>query len=324
MDRTLPNSHQHRSAVSDEVLRAIRSGDIATYVAVVEKLAASVAGRFPKPDGTNWTPEDVEDLISEFCASPAYEHSILNAHDDESLRKLVYRGLANLVRAKLRRTDRARLLRRLKGVISPEGYVERPTKFWRRRDDPPSVSTVAVPDLLETVWQVEVEVVKWRPDAKRRSPVAEKSSLLALLDAVYDRAEGAVHIDTLVEVIGRRLGVGPVAAIESLDMAEDRYTADWESDPAEQVCEQYRELDAANTANVLWDQLSPRERQLVPYLSSSARQAATAIGGGKSAVNDAMNRLKGKFRTVLRDSGEDDQLMVLSKLLALASVTSDS
>ena len=52
------------------------------------------------PMGTNWTPEDVEDLASEFYASPAYEHSILNAHDDESLRKLVYTGLANLVRAK--------------------------------------------------------------------------------------------------------------------------------------------------------------------------------------------------------------------------------
>ncbi|WP_419848825.1 hypothetical protein [Candidatus Poriferisocius sp.] len=324
MDRSSLTSHQNRSAANDDVLRAIRSGGAAAYVAVVEKLAVSVAGRFPKPDGTSWTSEDVEDLTSEFYSSAAYEHSILNAHDDESLRKLVYTGLVNLVRAKLRRTDRARLQRRLKEVISPEGYVEWPTKFWRRRDDPPSVRAVAASDLLEAAWQVEVEVVKWRPDAKRHSPVAEKSSLLALLDAVYDQAGGAVHIDTLVEVIGQRLGVGPVAAIESLDMADDRYTADWESDPAEQVCEQYRELDAADTANVLWDQLSPRERQLVPHLSSSARQAATAIGGGKSAVNDAMNRLKSKFRTVLRDSGEDDQLMVLSKLLALASVTSDS
>lgn len=324
MGRTLPNSHQHRSAVSDGVLRAIRSGDAAAFVAVVEKLATSVSDRLPKPDGTAWTLEDVDDLTSEFYASPAYEHSILNAHDDESLRKLVYTGLANLVRAELRRTDRGRLHRRLREVISSEDYVERPTKFWRRRDDPPSVRAVAASDLLEAAWQVEVEVVKWRPDAKRHSPVAEKSSLLALLDAVYDQAGGAVHIDTLVEVIGQRLGVGPVAAIESLDIADDRFTADWESDPAEQVCEQYSELGAADTASVLWDQLSPRERQLVPHLSSSARQAATAIGGGKSAVNDAMNRLKSKFRTVLRDSGEDDQLMVLSKLVALSSEKSDS
>jgi len=324
MDRPSPNSHQNRSAANDDALRAIRLGDTAAFVAIVEKLTATVAYRLPNPDGTSWTPEDVEDLTSEFYASAAYEHSILNAHDDESLRKLVYTGLANLVRAKLRRTDRARLQRRLREGILSDGYVERPTKIWRRRGDPPSVSTVAASDLLEAAWQVEVEVVKWRPDAKRRSPVAEKSSLLSLLDAVYDRAEGAVHIDTLVDVIGRRLGVGPVVAIESLDMADDRSTADWESDPAEQVCEQYRELDAADTAIVLWDQLSPRERQLVPHLSSSARQAATAIGGGKSAVNDAMNRLKSKFRTVLGDSGEDDQLLVLSKLLALAAESSDS
>ena len=38
MDRSSPNSHQNRSAASDDVLRAIRSGDAAAFVAVVEKL----------------------------------------------------------------------------------------------------------------------------------------------------------------------------------------------------------------------------------------------------------------------------------------------
>ena len=69
MDRTSPNSHQYRSVANDDVLRAIRSGDIAAFVAVVEKLAASIADRLPKPDGAAWTIEDVEDLTSEFYAS---------------------------------------------------------------------------------------------------------------------------------------------------------------------------------------------------------------------------------------------------------------
>lgn len=310
--------------MSEDVLRAIQHGDTAEYVAVIKKQAASVVRRLPKPDGTGWTPQDIEDLRSEFYASAAYEHAVLNAHDDESLRKLVYTGLVNLVRAELRRTDRGRLLRRLKDLVSSEGYIEEPAKFWRRKDDPSEVSTVVMPDLIKAVWQVEVQVVKWRPDAKRNSPLAEKSSLLALLDAVYDRAKGAVHIDVLVEVFGQRLGVGPVSINEALDVADDRFTVDRESDPAEQLLDNENELDAAKAARALWDQLSPRERELAPHFASSARQAAHAIGGGKSAVNDAMNRLREKFRLALLDADDDNRRLVLRELLELSGGSPDS
>ena len=310
--------------MNDDLLRGIRAGDTAAYVAVIEKLTASVVGRFPKADGSAWRLEDIEDLTSAFYTSPAFEHSVLNAHDDESLRKLVYTGLANLVRAELRRTDRGRLHRRLRDLISSQGYVEQPTKFWRREDDPSSASSALVSDLLEAAWQVEVKVVRWRPDAKRHSPFAERSSLIALLDAVYDRANGAVHIDVLVELFGRRLGVNPVAATEALDLADDRFTAEWGSGPAEQLLEHQNERDTATVAGALWDQLSPRERQLVPHLASSARQVADAVGGGKSTVHDAMNRLKEKFRIVLRDADDDDRLLVLEQLLVLAAESLDN
>ncbi len=304
--------------MGDEMLRAIRGGDVAGYVAVIEAAVATVVGRLPNPKGTAWSADDVDDLVSSFYESPAYQHAVLNAHDDESLRKLVYTGLANLVRAELRATDRGRLHRRLKEILSAQGYVEHPAKFWRRSGGPPDASTARTAELIEAAWRVEVQVVRWRPDAKRNSPVAEGKSLRALLDVVLDRAHGALHEDILVDVLGRRLGVGPVTAIEDLDVVEEHFIADADVAPEDQVLADEAELDAAVTALGLWGQLSPRERQLVPHLASSARQAAGVVGGGKSALSEAMNRLKEKFRVVLADADDEYRRQVLRELLELA------
>lgn len=310
--------------MDDATLRTIRAGETAAYVAVIADLAKSVARNLPKPDGAEWTSADVEDLISTFHVSAAFEHSVLNAHDDDSLRQLVYTGLANIVRADLRRTERGRLHRRIKDLISSGGFVEDPTKFWRRENDPADPSTVEQSDLLDAAWQIEVRVVRWRPDAKRNSPVAETTSLRALLDALFDRANGAVHMDVLVEVLGARLGVGPVTAIEELDIADDRYLVAPQSDPVDHLIDQDNELDAAIEAVGIWGQLSPGERRLVPHLASSARDAADAVGGGKSAVNEAMKRLKEKFRILMGDADDETRRRVLHELLVLSGGSQDS
>lgn len=310
--------------MDDQTLRTIRAGDTIEYVAIVEKAAHAVARRIPKPDNSKWTQADIQDLTSDFYASPAYQHAVLNAHNDESLRKLVYTGLSNLARAELRKTDRGRLHRRLIELLRSGNFIEHPTKFWRRSSDSIGASAATSQDLLSAAWNVEVRVVKWRPDAKRNSPFAEKSSLIQLLDALFDCAAGAVHIDVLVDVFGRRLGVGPTTATEDLDVAADGFTADSELGPAEQHCEIQAALDAAHQAGELWDQLSPRERLLVPHLAGSARKAAVAVGGGKSAVNHAMKRLKEKFRVVLSEADDDHRRLILRELLLFATEPVDS
>lgn len=311
--------------MNDKALRAIQAGDTAAYVSVIAKLARSVTDHFPKPDGSGWTPEDIEDLISSFYVSAAYQHSVLNAHDDDSLRSLVYTGLANIVRAGLRRTERGRLHRRIKDLISKEGFVEGPKKFWRRENDPADPSMAEQSDLLCAAWKIEVQVVRWRHDAKRSSPVAELTSLLALLDAIFDHANGAVHMDVLVEVLGSRLGVGPVTATEDLDTTDDRYLVASQPDPGDHLIDREKELDAAIEAVGIWGQLSPNERRLVPHLASSSRAAAAAVGGGKSAVNEAMQRLKEKFRVLMGDAVDvDDRRRVLHELLVLSGTSEDS
>ncbi|MGZ4755372.1 MAG: hypothetical protein ACXWA9_10720 [Acidimicrobiia bacterium] len=305
--------------MGDEVLQTIRSGDVAAYVVVIESAAATVVGRLPNPTGSDWIKDDIEDLVASFYASPGYEHAVLNAHDDESLRKLVYTGVANIVRGELRASDRGRLHRRLKDILSGRGYVERPAKFWRRSSDPVDASGGSTAELLEAAWGVDVQVVRWRPDARRNSPVAEGKSLLALLDAVFERADGAVHENVLVEVLGQRLGVGPTTFLEDLDVVEECMAVGPDVGPEGEVIAGEAEREAAEAALKLWGELSPRERQLVPHLSASARQAAEAVGGGKSATSEAMNRLREKFRIVLVHAEDDHKREVLRELLHIAS-----
>ena len=310
--------------MNDEALQAIRKGNVAVYVAIIENRAGAVSRRLPKPDGSEWTPDDVEDLTSSFYESAAYEHSLLTAHDDDSLSGLVYTGLANLVRGELRRTARGRLHRRLRELLRAEDFFERPTKFWRRGSDPDDASISTVSELMEAAWSVDVRQVKWRADAKRNSPIAETTSLIELLDAIFDVASGALHIDVLVDVLGSRLGIGPTSAIEALDLVEDLFVTECRPGPAEQLIDQESELDAAITATELWNQLSPRERELVPHLASSVRQAAGTLGRKKSSVHEAMKRLKEKIGTVLRDEGEEARASVVRELLAHAGGMVDS
>lgn len=310
--------------MDDHALQAIRSGDVGAYVVLIENRAAAVARCLPRPDGSAWTPEAVADLVSSFYVKEAYHHAVLNAHDDDSLRSLVFTGLANLVRADLRRTERGRLHRRVRELLASEGFVERPTKFWRRSDDPERASTATESDLVEATWSVDVRVVKWRADAKRNSPFAEKTTLIDLLAVIYDRSAGGLHIDVLVDVLARRLGVGPTSAIEGLDLVEERFLEGPGAGPAEHLVDQECKLDASVAAAELWDQLSPTERALLPHLAASARETAEAVGGGKSAINEAMKRLKAKIRTVLEDWSNDDRTRILGEMLILASGRTDS
>ena len=57
-----------------------------------------------------------------------------------------------------------------------------------------------------------------------------------------------------------RIFIPMVSINEHLDVADDRFIVDRESDPVEQLLDNENELDAAKAARLLWDQLSPRER----------------------------------------------------------------
>jgi hypothetical protein len=262
--------------------------------------------------------DDALELMGDYYESPAYQEVLLRAADDDSLHALVHTALQNQVRARLRPTQRGRLARRVIEILRDEGYVIGPKEFWRRRDGPPDVVGFREADLLRAAWRVQVRIVRWRPEAKRNSPAAERSSIVALIDAILDEAGGPVHQNVLVEVIAARLGIGPVSYTESLDLPEESTASvGGADDPAAAVLAAEAELDAAVLAVEVWGQLSPQERKAVPHLADSARAAAAALEMGKTKANQIQARLLAKLRVILGEVDPELRSAVLSELLNL-------
>jgi len=311
--------------VGVETYRSIVEGNDGAYYRVVLSQAKKiVAGRLPHPEGRNWVVNDAFDLVSEYYVSPAYAGVLLTATDDDSLNALVYTAIANHVRATLRKNDRARLRRRMKDILREENFIEQPSGFWRRPGDPTDAFNGREADLIDVVWGVDVKFVKWRPDTKRTSPVAERASFISVLNAILDAAGGAVHESALVVVLAQRFGIGPVSYTESLDAADESAVAtEYNDEPEALTIAREEHRDAAAQGLEIWSELSLEERRMVPYAGVSARDAASKLRMGKTKANGIQLRLKAKLKALLEGEEGDRQRAVLSELVALA-VSADS
>lgn len=98
------------------------------YAELVVDCAAQVCRRAPKSLDL-----EANELASEFFSSDRAAVVLASAHDDDSLRALTTTALKNLVRDRLRSSDRGRLARRLGEILRSEGFVQHPTTF-RTRD----------------------------------------------------------------------------------------------------------------------------------------------------------------------------------------------
>ena len=305
--------------MSEDAYQRITCGDIDAYVGVILKQARKlVRGKLPHPEGRPWNLEDdPHELASEYFLSPSYRNVLLSATNEDDLNALVFTALRNQIRAKLRDNDRARLRRRMKEIMAAEGFVERPAKFWRRPADAAEQFGGPLAELVEASWRATVQLVRWRSDAKRNSPVAERASFVGVLDEIFRTAGGAIHEDDLVDVLARRFGVGPVTHMESMDVPDEAQVPEGSPGPEEQVVADDETIQAERDALWVWGQLSPLERLLIPHLHLSAREAAPAVGRGRTAVNEAQRRLKVKMHDLLDHLDADRQSAVVARLSEL-------
>jgi hypothetical protein len=64
-------------------------------------------------------------------------------------------------------------------------------------------------ELDTAAWQVrDARIVRWRPDARREGPGADRASLVAVSAAIITVAGAPVPLDVLTRVVGRRFNVG--------------------------------------------------------------------------------------------------------------------
>jgi hypothetical protein len=307
--------------VGDRILRAIIAGDDDAYGRVVADQAKNVISntKLPKPGGGAWSENDAWSLASEFFTKKkSVQTTLIAATDDDSLNGYVYTALENQIRQKLRGSTKARLKRRLKELLDEEGWVEEPEGFWRRPERPPDAFGGRDADLEAATWDVDVQLSKWRDDAKRNKPFAERASLVRLLDAIGSAAGGAVHIDTITNVVARRLGLSSLPTVEPLDLSDEgNDLADPDPGPEAELEAQDDAIEAAATAVSVYGDLSPDQRRMIPFAHDSVRKAGEQLGWGKTKADRVQKRLEATYKSELANLDDDQRQAVLDELAEL-------
>ena len=150
--------------------------------------------------------------------------------------------------------------------------------------------------LIEAAYAVRgVKAVRW--SGPRHPPLTSDASLRAIVAAVFTAAAGSLEIAQLVRVIAQRF---PAAAEPEDAMIDDdtfeRVTRVVGDDPG-------FALETGESIREVYDQLSPSQRALVPYLDCDIKVVVDVLHVGRSRAYEAVKHLRELLERLLPDDG---------------------
>jgi hypothetical protein len=261
----------------------------------------------------------LDDVVQDFLVDRIQAITVtlvVQAGDEASFGRLLRRSIRNWLVDHVRKTGIGALRRSIEKVLADEGAFEQvPAREegagrWRLVGTSVQPWTGGVGDLVSVAWSVpHVRVPKWSSDS-RRSPVADKPSMVAVARAVMEAASGSLEVGQLVAVFAQRFA----ATLDPIEVSlpEDREasaTQSREHTPEDHVLADVAELDSAASAAAIVGLLSPQERELVPYLADS-QAIQDVLGCGRSQAYQHAARLKEKI-IEFAGNGEEARAVVL-------------
>jgi hypothetical protein len=277
--------------------------------------------RFPAPAGLGrWSPEAVEDAVQDFLADRdghgRLARMALRASDDQEFQRQLYAAVKNHLIDQLRKGARVKLWRRLGEVLAGDGRFIELGEAWTLREmggEAPWAGREA--ELDTAAWQVrDIRIVRWRPNARREGPAADRASLVAVSAAIIRAAGAPVSLDVLTRVVGRRFNVGDpplLALVDAVDLADLQAQHPGATDGVITEAEFRREpvgtarLDRPGPERLIaaeiWSELTDQERLQLPFLDEGVRAQGEVVGLGHSQAAVAAARLKEKLRVLLDD-----------------------
>jgi hypothetical protein len=275
--------------------------------------------RFPGPAGLGrWSREAVEDAVQDFLADRDAHGRLarmaLRAGDDQELQRQLCGAVKNHLIDQLRKGARVKLWRRLGEVLAGDDRFIELGGAWTLREVG-GEAPWAEAELDTAAWQVrDVRIVRWRPDAKREGPGADRASLVAVCAAIITAAAAPVTLDLLTRVVGRRFNVGDpplLALVDAVDLADLEAQYPGATDGVISEAAFRREpvgparLDRPGPERLvaveIWSELTDQERLQLPILDESVRAQGEVVGLGHSQAAVAAARLKEKLRVLLGD-----------------------
>ena len=271
-----------------------------------------VARRFPPPGGGSWDSDGYTEAAHDFLTTREKNpiHALfLLATDDESLSGLLYIAVLNHFRSLARQSERGKLLRRLRTVLDedarfaiaggPDGRPRRWALAGLQDSDEYTGSPAA---LRRAAWEApDIDVARWR--SATRTYIADRDSIAAFAEAVLGAASGPLGTDLLLDVAAHRF-----------DLSEPPLLIDIDDTPAVSAnTEEPGEVGVA--AEAVWSQLTEREQAALPFLDGTVREAAQALGIGRTTAAAVLRRLKSLLADLV---GDDGGVIVRLQELAMA------
>lgn len=270
------------------------------------RTAASI-GSFPPPEDHNsWDRDAVLTVAHDFLTGQGAVERLTNlaalADGDESFRRLLVTAVRNFLRSRARQSVLGKQMRRIRAVAEAEeslqvlhdasgplvAAAEGPTIRFSGDDNA----------LLRIAAKVGPQTRRrWRPDARREGPIADRAEIVSMLREIVAAAGGAVPISELARVLARRFDLAALPATVDMDTLDARPARGFE------------EVELSDQARALLDQLTERERLVLPFLDDSSRDVAARVDLGHSTVAKVQARLRSLLQEVLPAGDEGAQLL---------------
>lgn len=258
--------------------------------------------RFPvlePPSG--WKRDAVLETVQSFFVAKgkAVTATVLaQARDADSMARILRRSVRNYLISEARKTPAGAVRRKIEDLLAAsDDFVQVPagrpgagrwqlvgheTAPWARDLRPLVEAAYAVPD---------VRAVRW--SGPRRAPLASDQALLEILRAVFAAASGSLDAAQLTAVFLRRFPV----AVEYADAALDDDAYELAVAPLEDRPDVVAQV--TDLAREVYEQLSPSQRAVLPYLDKPVEEQMEILGVGRTQAYEAAVRLKALLRELI-------------------------
>jgi len=301
----------------DELLTTGRLGDAGAVLLYDTVRLVGLSRGFPPPEmRQSWDGAAVQGVAHDFLQSTRGPRRLLDialrSVDDRSFERLLEAAVANHLRDEARKTDLGKLIVRVKDVLRSTSefvaVVGGGDERWALTGASTEPSLASATELATATVRVEVVIPPWS-SATRDAPLADRDSMVRLIEAVLTAAGGSLTAVDLARALTARLDHRRAPLTIELD------SADAVSAPAAPGADPASRTVSSIRATEIFNNLSDRERIIVATLDLSVRDLGSVISTGKSQAAHLRQRLLDRVEGELE--GDDDPEQTVSALARL-------
>lgn len=282
--------------------------------------SVAVDRNIPAPDGhERWGRDAIEETAHDFLSGPAGMKRLVamasQATDDDSFRRQLAAAVLNYLRTLGRATDLGKLIVRLNDILaSTPDFVavhRSGTPVWTLPGGDTEHNSVHSADLERQIRTMRVDRPRWSSET-RDGPLADRETLVEMLNLILGAANGAMPARDLAEVVAARINIRRNPLTWELDDAGTGLGAathaDLGADPASVAV-----VEAE--ARELFATLTDREKIMVAFSDKSVRELGPIVDLRHAQAAIVRQRLFDRLRVEVIDL--DDPEAVIGVLCEL-------